>query len=81
MNTRYLIIAVLAFALGLGADALWHRSQVAGPQVTAWCDPAHKIPFVDAEHCSGMTSCDRVAFLRGFGGPIENIIPCPKLRN
>jgi hypothetical protein len=81
MNTRYLIIAVLAFALGLGADALWHRPQVAAPQVTAWCDPAHKIPFVDAEHCGGMTSCDRVAFLRGFGGPIENIIPCPNVRN
>jgi hypothetical protein len=40
------------------------------PQTDPWCPGTH-IPYVDAEHCAGMSSCDR-AFLVG------HVIPCPK---
>jgi hypothetical protein len=34
-----------------------------------YCDKAHKVPFIDAAHCGGMTSCDRM-FL-SMGEPVS----------
>jgi hypothetical protein len=42
------------------------------PQPQIFCDKAHKVPFIDAAHCGGMTSCDRMAF--SMGTPVS----CPK---
>jgi uncharacterized SAM-binding protein YcdF (DUF218 family) len=39
------------------------------PQI--YCDQAHKIPFIPADKCGGMTSCDRTFF--NMGQPV----PCP----
>ena len=50
----------------------WHKP-------VEYCDDAHKIPFIPADKCGGMSSCDRNAFIRngvltfGDGKPI----PCP----
>ncbi len=46
-----------------------HTASAWSPQGgTVYCDKAHKVPFVDAEHCGGMTSCDRM-FL-SMGSPV-----------
>jgi hypothetical protein len=84
LNTGYLTVAALAFTLGVGTSALWHRGAAPHTQTAAatedlWCDAAHTIRFIDAEHCAGMTSCDRAALLhmaRPYS-PIE-AVPCPK---
>jgi hypothetical protein len=50
----------------------WHKP-------VAYCDEAHKIPFIPADKCGGMSSCDRNAFIRNgvltFGD--DKPIPCP----
>jgi hypothetical protein len=84
MNTRYLTVAALAFGLGAGSGALWHRQPTTPPAQSAaaddaWCDSAHRIPYIDAEHCGGMTSCDRAGFVH-MAHPYDPIqpVPCPK---
>ena len=43
------------------------------------CDEEHKIPFIPADKCGGLSSCDRNAFIRNgvltFGDGKR--IPCP----
>ncbi len=85
MTRHLVIVAIIAVALGLGALALWHRSSSHIPQTQTsdtdvWCDPAHKIPFIDAEHCGGMTSCDRAALVAMSRGPHAQLepVPCPE---
>lgn len=50
----------------------WHKP-------VEYCDEAHKIPFIPADKCGGISSCDRNAFIRNgvltYGD--DKPIPCP----
>lgn len=76
-------LLAIAFLIVLGHiwlnDAIrawnnWHKP-------VEYCDDAHKIPFIPADQCGGMTSCDRNAFLRNgvltYGDRDGKPIPCP----
>jgi hypothetical protein len=39
------------------------------PPKPEWCDKAHKVPFVPADQCRGMSSCDRLSLLTMAGEP------------
>jgi hypothetical protein len=39
------------------------------PPKPVWCDEAHKVPFVPADQCRGMSSCDRLSLLTMAGEP------------
>jgi hypothetical protein len=39
------------------------------PPAPEWCDKAHKVPFVPADQCRGMSSCDRLSLLTMAGEP------------
>jgi hypothetical protein len=70
---RFRLLMIIAFVIMLGhiwlnriEDAWNARSQPVTP--TIWCDdrpgPRH-IPFIPAEQCGGITSCDRL--FNGWG--------------
>ncbi len=85
--TRITWIAAGLLSLFIGGFLLGtHYSSNAHPEATAsawspvrgivYCDKAHKVPFIDAAHCGGMTSCDRM-FLRA-GEPVSCDKPRPR---
>ena len=88
MNRVYVIV-LTSFVVGFTLAVLLFRShgnhadsrttQALSSDEPAWCDATHKIPFVDAEHCGGLTSCDRAAFIH-MANPYQPIrpVPCPK---
>jgi hypothetical protein len=45
------------------------------PPTPEWCDKAHKVPFVPADQCRGMSSCDRLS-LNMLGGEPNRPIRC-----
>jgi hypothetical protein len=44
-------------------------------QPIEYCDAAHKVRFIPADQCGGMTSCDRYNFRNLFG---NGSYACPK---
>lgn len=75
---RIKTLMLVAFFVFLG-HIWWNRIDDAihaqpQPEVALWCDKAQKVPFIPAEQCGGMTSCDRYAFAHAFGGNWA----CPK---
>jgi hypothetical protein len=85
MTRNLFIVAIIALVLGFGLAPLWHRSPTPAPKTEAsdkaeaWCDTAHRIPYVDAEHCGGMSSCDRAQLVH-MARPDSPIapVPCPR---
>ena len=68
-----LTVAVSMFALGvLFGWLVLQRPAPTAQHPQLFCDEQHKVPFVPADQCGGLTSCDRM-FLN-MGVPV----PCPK---
>lgn len=42
------------------------------PRHPLYCDDAHKVPFIPADQCGGLTSCERMFYNSGVAEP------CPK---
>jgi hypothetical protein len=73
LHFKRTVITALSLAVAVGFVFGWlvFRQTPAAQHPPVFCDQAHKIPFVPAEQCGGMTSCDR-AFMN-MGNPV----PCP----
>lgn len=55
--------------------------KAASTDTTVFCDRGHKVAFIDAMHCGGMSSCDRDSLLTAAGETdmtTENICPKPR---
>jgi len=74
--------ASLAIVAALYIYTSPHRARTTPASAdTVFCDRAHKVAFIDAMHCGGMTSCDRVSLLTMAGETdmtTENICPKPR---
>ena len=50
------------------APALYSAASSTAPQPVRFCDAAHMIPYVPAEQCGGISTCDRAAMNHGDPG-------------
>jgi hypothetical protein len=70
---RLFIIVAVAAALS-ACQAGKHSAARPQPpaDASAWCDSAHTVRYIDAAHCAGLSSCDRMFLSSG------RAVPCPK---
>jgi len=72
LHFKRTVITALSLAVAVGFFLGWLLFEPPTlKQPTVFCDAAHKIPFIPAEKCGGITSCDRAFLNKGIP------VPCP----
>ena len=76
LHFKRTVITALSLAVAVGfflgwlvfrtpAPTLYSGASSTVPQPVSFCDAAHKVPYIPADQCGGISSCDRAAMNNG----------------